>query len=196
MHTAIYESPIGLITIESDEEALTGLWIEGQRHTSKNAANTQSQPTICPEWTFSNRPVKGTEENEGTESASEIIKQTCKWLDIYFTGKEPSFMPPVRLSGTTFQLAVWRILQRIPYGTTITYGDIATKIANGTANQGGKTKMSARAVGRAVGSNPISIIVPCHRVIGVNDRLTGYQGGIALKVCLLGLEGLETSTYQ
>lgn len=168
--TTTYTSPIGTITLESDGTALTGLWIEGQRTDIPNdTKHAQEEPPTDP-----------------------ILMQACKWLDIYFTGKEPPFMPPVKLNGTPFQLAVWHILQNIPYGTTITYGDIAKEIAAQT----GKAKMSAQAVGGAVGSNPVSIIVPCHRVMGANGRLTGYQGGIPLKTALLKLEGLDTDRYR
>jgi len=169
--TCAYTSPIGTITLESDGEALTGLWIEGQRTDIPKDENPRETET---------------------STTDPILQQTCNWLDIYFTGKEPPFMPPVKLNGTPFQLAVWHILQRIPYGTTITYGDIAKEIAAQT----GKAKMSAQAVGGAVGSNPVSIIIPCHRVMGANGRLTGYQGGIHLKTSLLKLEGLDISRYR
>ncbi len=169
--TCAYTSPIGTITLESDGEALTGLWIDGQRTDIPKDENQRKAENIKDD---------------------PILMQSCNWLDIYFTGKNPTFTPPVKLNGTPFQLAVWSILQGIPYGTTITYGDIAKEIAKQT----GKAKMSAQAVGGAVGRNPISIIIPCHRVMGANGRLTGYQGGIPLKTALLKLEGLDTAQYR
>lgn len=110
-----------------------------------------------------------------------IFKETKKWLDIYFKGKNPDFTPKIKLEGSAFRHSVWKILQEIPYGTTVTYKYIAQKVF--------KDKICAQAVGNAVGHNPISIIVPCHRVIGTNGSLTGYAGGLERKVKLLQLEG-------
>lgn len=107
-----------------------------------------------------------------------------RWLTIYFSGREPDFIPPLHIIGSTFQLAVWEILRKIPYGKTTTYGEIAKTIAR----QQGLPRMSAQAVGGAVGHNEISIIIPCHRVVGTNGSLTGYAGGIDKKVKLLNLE--------
>lgn len=107
-----------------------------------------------------------------------------KWLDIYFSGKEPDFLPPLTLKGTDFQMRVWQKLRKIPYGKTTTYGEIAEQIAAET----GKAKMSAQAVGGAVGKNPIAIIIPCHRVIGKDGSLTGFAGGVEVKMELLVLE--------
>lgn len=120
----------------------------------------------------------------GTESAPICIAK--QWLDIYFSGREPDFSVPLSCSGTAFQLAVWEILRTIPYGQTTTYGEIAKQIA---ARQG-RPKMSAQAVGGAARRNPVSIIVPCHRVIGADGNLTGYAAGIAKKRTLLELEQL------
>lgn len=117
-----------------------------------------------------------------TENA--ILHKAKKWLDSYFSGEVPNFSLPVRLTGTTFQNEVWEILQTIPYGGTTTYGDIAKAIAK----RHGVAKMSAQAVGNAVGKNKISIIVPCHRVIGANDSLVGYTGGMGKKIALLEIE--------
>ena len=114
-------------------------------------------------------------------------EKTKEWLIIYFSGKEPDFCPPVHMTGTPFQLSVWKILQQIPYGKTVTYGEIAKEIAR----EKGLSRMSAQAVGGAVGHNKISIIVPCHRVIGKDGSLTGYAGGIDKKMKLLDLEGVK-----
>ena len=155
--SSYYESDLGLITMEGDGKALTGLWIEGQR-------DGQAAP----------------------EGDSPVFALTKKWLDIYFSGKKPDFMPPMKLQGTDFQREVWEILLTIPYGTTTTYGEIAAQIAKKRKLR----RMSAQAVGQAVGHNPISILVPCHRVVGWNGNLTGYAGGIDKKIRLLSLEGI------
>ena len=126
------------------------------------------------------------------ENGCHILDETKRWLDIYFSAKEVSFTPPYRLEGTAFQKEVWSYLEKIPYGTTITYGEIAKSIAK----KRGIKKMSARAVGNAIGNNPISIIVPCHRVIGSKGKLTGYGGGIDKKIFLLQTEGIDTSAFH
>ena len=112
------------------------------------------------------------------------IRCQRKWLDVYFSGKEPDFTPPLRMETTPFRKAVWEILLTIPFGQTMTYGEIADMIAGRT----GLEKMSAQAVGGAVGHNAISLIIPCHRVVGSNGSLTGYAGGIEKKVKLLTME--------
>ena len=113
-----------------------------------------------------------------------MFSDTCRWLDLYFGGKEPDFTPAVSLRGTPFRTAVWQILQKIPYGKTMTYGQIAEKLARETGKP-----VSARAVGGAVGHNPVSLIIPCHRVIGADGSLTGYAGGTERKAALLRMEG-------
>ena len=120
------------------------------------------------------------------QEASELPVFQCvkRWLDIYFQGEAPDFTPPLRLAGTPFRKVVWEILLTIPYGQTMTYGEIASKIAE----QKGIERMSAQAVGNAVGHNPIGIIVPCHRVVGSDGKLTGYAGGMERKKALLALE--------
>ncbi len=148
-----YQSPIGGILLAADETGLTGLWFENQKYYGAG---------LNPEQEERDTPV---------------LEQTKEWLRIYFTGKEPHFSPPVHLTGTPFQLEVWKILQKIPYGNTVTYGEIAKEIAVLKGLPG----MSAQAVGGAVGHNKISIIIPCHRVIGTNKSLTGYAGGIDKK---------------
>ena len=160
-----YSSPLGNILLAADETGLTGLWFEGQRY-------------------FALYLDKVYEEKE-----LPVLKRTKQWLDLYFSGKEPDFTPPLHLIGSDFRQAVWNILLSIPYGRTITYGQIAKQLAKNT----GIDKMSAQAVGGAVGHNPISIIVPCHRVVGTNGSLTGYAGGVGRKMKLLALEGADMS---
>ena len=155
-----YTSPFGGITLASDGEALTGLWFDGQKR----------------------YPHKLVEESTGIELL--IFTQTCKWLDIYFSGKEPDSTPPISMQTTPFRKAVYDILLTIPYGQTMTYGEIASILVE----QQGVERMSAQAVGGAVGHNPIGIIIPCHRVIGADRSLTGYAGGLDKKRALLKLE--------
>lgn len=155
-----YESPFGDITLASDGEALIGLWFDKQKY-------------------FADALDEKHEEKE-----LQIFGQTKRWLDIYFSGKEPDFTPPLRMKTTPFRRAVWEIMLTIPYGKTMTYGEIAQRIAQ----QKGIKQMSAQAVGGAVGHNSISLIIPCHRVVGANGSLTGYAGGIDKKIKLLTLE--------
>ena len=155
-----YNSPLGGITLASDGESLTGLWFDGQKHYAR---------TLDPVH---------------TEKALPVFDETVRWLEIYFGGREPDFMPPLVLRGTAFQAGIWEILRTIPYGQTVTYGQIAKELAL----RSGLPRMSAQAVGSAVGRNPVSIIVPCHRVIGANGSLTGYAGGLERKLALLRLE--------
>ena len=157
-----YNSPIGEITMVSDGRFLTCLSIEGQSMSFK--------------------------ELEFKENLY-IFELTKKWLDMYFQGNEPKIKIPIKLNGTDFRKEVWNILLEIPYGKTITYGEIAKKIAE----KRHIIQMSAQAVGGAVGHNPISIIVPCHRVLGVNKNITGYGGGLHLKRELLKIEKIEWS---
>lgn len=165
VYTMQYDSPLGKILLAADEVGLTGLWFYGQKYFAN----------YLPE-----------ENREGKTSA---LDQAKKWLDIYFGGKEPNFTPPLHPIGSDFRRAVWDILLKIPYGKTITYGDIARELAE----KKGAAKMSAQAVGGAVGHNEISIIIPCHRVVGTNGSLTGYAGGIDKKISLLTLERADIS---
>jgi len=153
-----YQSPIGTITLSSDGKGLTGLWFDGQKYYGS---------TISDETKY--------------DSDLDIFGETKRWLDIYFSGSEPDFCPRLSLKGSDFRESVWRILRTIPCGATMTYGEIAKKIAK----EKGIKSMSAQAVGGAVGQNPISIIVPCHRVIGSDGSMTGYAGGIERKKWLL-----------
>lgn len=159
-YTGKYQSPLGEIMIAADEKGLTGLWFVGQKYFARYLD----------------------EENE--EKETHLLKDAKKWLDVYFSGKEPNFKLPIHFTGTDFQNEVWEILYSIPYGKTMTYGEIADILAKRRELK----KMSARAVGAAVGKNAISIIVPCHRVVGANGNLTGYAGGISRKIELLKLE--------
>lgn len=157
-----YDSPLGGITLASDGEALTGLWFDGQIF----FADTLSE--------------------DSKEKELPIFVRTCHWLDIYFSGKEPDFTPRLKMNTTPFRKAVWEVLLTIPFGKTMTYGEIAKLIAQKRSI----TQMSAQAVGGAVGHNPISLIIPCHRVVGSKGNLTGYAGGLDKKVKLLRLEGV------
>ena len=153
------------MTMASDGENIIGLWFDGQlRFASTINAGEAEENDILP-----------------------VFARTRQWLDEYFSGKEPAFTPPIRMQGTDFQQMVWQLLLKIPYGTTSTYRDIARKVAK----ERGIATMSAQAVGGAVGRNPISIIVPCHRIIGTDGTLTGYAGGIERKEKLLSLERIK-----
>lgn len=155
-----YHSPLGTILLAADDTGLTGLWFEGQKY-------------------FAQGLDKETEEKEFS-----IFQTARRWLDVYFSGQKPDFQVPLHFQGTAFQKEVWEILLSIPYGGTTTYGAIAKQLAA----KRGLPHLSAQAVGSAVGHNKISIIVPCHRVIGADGSLTGYAGGIWRKEKLLALE--------
>ena len=125
------------------------------------------------------------------EQETPVLAEAKRWLDIYFTAKEPDFLPPLHPTGSEFRKAVWEILLQLPYGQTTTYGEIARQLAK----KQGLARMSAQAVGGAVGHNEISIIIPCHRVVGTNGSLTGYAGGIHKKEQLLELERADMSRF-
>ena len=158
--TQRYDSPMGGILLAADEIGLTGVWFDGQKYFARGL------------------PKERTERNTPVLSAAKC------WLDVYFTGREPDFMPPLNPIGSGFQRAVWELLLQIPYGQTTTYGALAQKLAQ----HQGLAHMSAQAVGGAVGRNKISILIPCHRVVGTGGRLTGYAGGVDRKAGLLELE--------
>lgn len=162
-----YKSPLGNILLAADDTGLTGLWFEGQKYFALYL------------------------DKEHQEKELPILKEAKRWLDIYFSGKEPDFTVPLHFTGTEFQNEVWEILYAIPYGKTTTYGEIARQLAK----KRGLERMSAQAVGGAVGHNEISIIVPCHRVVGANGSLTGYAGGIDKKVQLLTLEKADMESF-
>ena len=166
-YTAAYQSSVGDVLLAADETGLTGLWFEGEKF-----------------YALSLDP-------EHEERETPIFAITRRWLDIYFSGHEPDFMPPVHMIGSEFRRCVWELLLQIPYGTTVTYGDLARQVAR----RRGLRRMSAQAVGGAVGHNEISIIVPCHRVVGTNGSLTGYAGGVDKKRRLLELEGVAMEKF-
>lgn len=165
VYTAYYNSPIGRLLLAEKDAALVGVWMEGQKYYLGSLRDE-------------------TEENP----ESSILQQAVIWLDRYFDGEKPK-ISELKLSpaGSEFRKEVWNILCEIPYGETMTYGEISQKMA---LNRGIE-RMSAQAVGGAVGHNPISIIVPCHRVVGTNGSLTGYAGGIEKKIKLLTHEGVD-----
>lgn len=165
IYTLKYSSPLGGILLAADEVGLTGLWFDGEKYFADNLPTDHS------------------------ERETPTLAEAVRWLDVYFSGKEPDFMPPLHPIGSRFRQEVWNILSQIPYGKTVTYGDISKQLAE----KMGLEKMSAQAVGGAVGHNEISIIIPCHRVVGTNGSLTGYAGGIDKKIKLLELENTDMS---
>ena len=158
----LYQSPLGPLVLTGDAEALTGLWFQ------------DSPPPGLP---------------GESDPACPVFPQVFRWLDCYFSGSVPDFMPPLHMMGTPFRQKVWQILLDIPYGKTITYGEIARILAK----EQGDCPMSAQAVGNAVGHNEISIVIPCHRVVGAKGNLVGYAGGIERKIALLKLEQVDMS---
>ena len=160
VYTWHYDSPLGGITLASDGDALAGLWLDGQ-HIFADSLEKEREEKLLP-----------------------VFEDTCRWLDIYFSGKDPGFTPKLSVCTTDFRKRVLEILLTIPYGKTMTYGEIAAQIAR----EKGLKQMSAQAVGGAVGHNPISLIIPCHRVVGAGGSLTGYAGGIDKKANLLQME--------
>lgn len=165
-----YQSPLGLITIAADETALKGVWFEGQKYYAGSIKCEMIKNTELP-----------------------LLNLVQIRLEKYFAGENPKFNDlPLSLSGGDFRQLVWKFLCEIPYGQTVTYGLIAKKVA---AEMNLKT-MSAQAIGNAVGHNPISIIIPCHRVVGANGSLTGYAGGISRKQKLLEIEGVDINSFN
>ena len=164
-YKAAYSSPVGKITLACDGDNLVGLWLEGQKYFGDTEKMTEND-------------------------TMPVLTAAKEWLDRYFAGEKPSAAElPLAPSGGAFRQIVWDILCEIPYGETVTYGDIAKK----TAARMNRKSMSSQAVGGAVGHNPISIIIPCHRVVGTNGSLTGYAGGIGTKIKLLEREGVDLS---
>ena len=160
MFERMIQTPLGEVRLRSDGKSLTGLWFIGQVNDTKFNSDIEIKDDL---------PIFG---------------QVESWLESYFSGKQTSITIPLQPKGTSFQQRVWQILQEIPYGKTMTYGEIAQRIAN----EKGVETFSAQAVGQAVGKNPISILIPCHRVLGKNGALTGYAGGVHRKEQLLQLE--------
>ena len=166
-YTSVYSSELGDILLAADEIGLTGLWFFGQSY----FADTLPAEQITQE--------------------TPILAQAKEWLDEYFSGKEPDFTPTLHPIGSPFRQAVWKLLLQIPYGQTTTYGEIARQLEK----LQNRPHMSAQAVGGAVGHNGISIIIPCHRVVGTKGSLTGYAGGLDKKMALLELEHANRKTY-
>ena len=161
-----YESPLGAMTMASDGEHLTGLWFDGQKY---------DRSTI--------------DDDAVLQPRLPVFTQTAQWLDAYFEGADPGFTPPISIEGSDFRKMVTSIMLSIPFGTTSTYARIAAEVARRT----GRKQMSAQAVGGAVGRNPITLIVPCHRVVASNGSLRGYAGGVDRKERLLKMEGVNMS---
>lgn len=156
-----YESPLGGMALAADDAGLTGLWFEGQKYFPQGLDRACERRDLP------------------------VFEAAARWLDAYFAGRAPEETPPLHLTGTAFQTEVWALLRAVPYGQTVTYGQLAARLAQAR----GVAHMSAQAVGGAVGHNPISIIIPCHRVLGADGGLTGYAGGVERKAALLRLEG-------
>lgn len=168
-YSTTYSSPIGLLTLASKDEQLVGLWVEGQKYFGSRLGELQQQDDLP------------------------VFSQTKEWLDRYFAGEQPGIsLVPLAPEGSEFRQAIWQILCDIPYGQTTTYGEIARQMAI----KMGRPSMSSQAVGGAVGHNPVSIIIPCHRVVGSNLSLTGFASGLAKKIHLLELEGVDISTFS
>jgi methylated-DNA-[protein]-cysteine S-methyltransferase len=155
------ESPVGILTVSSDGENILGLWLEGQKYFARTLGKCVVEQNLP------------------------LFESVRIWLDSYFSGKVPDFMPPLKPQGSAFQQSIWAILSKIPYGKTVSYGEIARKYNAKNPEK----HTSARAVGGAVGHNPISILIPCHRVLGAGGNLTGYAGGVDKKIQLLQVEG-------
>lgn len=164
-YTTKYASPVGELLLASDGQALTGLWIKDQKYYGATLSADHARQDDLP-----------------------VFALTKDWLDRYFDGKRPELSElPLAPAGSPFRQKVWRIMCEIPYGKTATYGEIAARIAE----EEGRDKKPGQAVGGAVGHNPICIIMPCHRVVGSSGSLTGYAGGIDIKIRLLELEGAD-----
>ena len=167
-YVSCFDSPIGQMLLRQDGDALTGLWLEGQKY----------YPVEFP--------------TDAHWEDTPLLEQTKDWLNQYFAGQRPQISQlPLNPRGTDFQRLVWKQLCRIPYGQTVTYGWIARQLAE----QEGRARMSAQAVGGAVGHNEISIIIPCHRVVGTSGSLTGYAGGMDRKIALLKTEHVDMSRF-
>lgn len=158
-----YQSPIGPVTLVAEGDALVGAWFNDQRF-------------FCSTLTPS-----------AVAGVTPVLNDAARWLDDYFKGMRPEYLPALSFAGSDFRLRVWRLLVEIPYGQTTTYRDLGEKVAQNA----GKRRMSAQAVGGAVGHNPICIFVPCHRVLAANGSLAGYAGGLERKEFLLRLEGIN-----
>lgn len=187
----LYPSPLGELTLAADASGLIGAWFEGQRYHGMVGAAGIALDESTPPANRASAPLAP----EDVPAARSALDAARAWLDAYFSGHDPGALPPLHLIGSEFQRAVWAQLVAIPYGTTTTYGAIARGLASAkradVASRGedpAAIRISARAVGGAVGHNPVSVIVPCHRVLGANGSITGYAGGLDRKRALLHLE--------
>ena len=162
-----YISPLGGILLAADDIGLTGLWFDGAKYFGDDLPD------------------------ERVERETPILTEAKRWLDVYFAGNEPDFTPSLHPVGSAFRQSVWELLLQIPYGQAVTYGELARQFAE----KQGLSRMSAQAVGGAVGHNKISLIIPCHRVVGTNGSLTGYAGGIDKKLKLLELERADMQSF-
>lgn len=174
-----YSSPVGVLTLTSNQEALVSLEFEQERYPFVVSGDFQVTEVSSDAQTGQRTCQKA--------AIPLPLLQAIDWLDCYFSGQRPDFLPPISPEGSSFRRRVWRELLNIPYGATVTYGSIAKKLAL----EDGRPHMSAQAVGGAVGHNPIGIIIPCHRVVGSDGSLTGFGGGIETKKALLTLEGIQ-----
>ena len=165
-YTHHVRSPLGGITLASDGGSIIGLWFDDQKF------------------------FGGTLSEHHSERKLPIFEETERWLEIYFSGRIPDFTPKLCMRASAFRRAVWETMLAIPYGQTMTYGQIAGRVAG----ESGQKRMSAQAVGGAVAHNAISLIIPCHRVVGADGSLTGYASGIDRKIRLLQLEQADMSS--
>lgn len=160
-----YLSPLGSITLAGNGRELTGLWFDGQKYFAANLPKEHTVKDIS------------------------VFGRAIEWLDTYFSGKDPGFTPPLSMEGVSpFRRRVWEILLEIPFGEVSSYGKIAERMERETGK-----RVSAQAVGGAVGHNPVSLVIPCHRVVGTNGSVTGYAGGVGKKIALLKMEGVDVS---
>lgn len=166
IYTKQYFSTLGAITLACDDSAIIGLWFNGQKYFG----------SVLPDLALATQT-----------SEHPLLEDATRWLDLYFSGHNPNFLPPLKYDSTPFRTRVCQIMLTIPYGRTMTYGEIAKIIAK----ERGVEKISGQAVGGAVGHNPISLMIPCHRVVGANGKLTGYAGGLERKEKLLAFEQLN-----
>ena len=199
IYKKLYNSPLGEILILGDLEGILGIYFEGQRKFYDFLNNEEIKNfEDAKNFELRDKNLKGKSlfHEKSKVSGEDICEnknfdETKKWLDIYFSREEPKFTPKLNIRGSEFRKDVWKILLEIPYGKTLTYKAIAEKLVM----SGKYERMSAQAVGGAVGHNPISIIIPCHRVVGASGSLTGYAGGLDRKVKLLELEGLDMNKF-
>lgn len=188
VYTAQYASPLGEITLACNEDAIIGLWFNDQKHFGATLPAEENSTAVAPNG---HQLLASDVHPLLTWDRHPVLEDALRWLDLYFSGQNPDFLPPLRYGSTPFRKAVYDILMTIPYGETMTYGQIAAKVAE----QQGIEKMSAQAVGGAVGRNPIALMIPCHRVVGAGGNLTGYAGGMDRKLKLLELEKADTSHF-